>query len=374
MPAILFSGDRVLNTGLPLETPPGISPSDSSTPALWLGALDPHSLCAQWEIPNKQLTELSAETPGSSLQLRVLTELPTPLCVSTETLDPSMQTAFVSVPVADTPYRAELGIRSREGHWNILAESTPVITPAETMAPDTGYQEARWFFTEQRPAAPVSETIAVIHASDGIQQFSTEWTHEPSVQSTLPTNPPSVANARRLIRSSVGDTWTESTSSHSLSRSSSLEEWAEENAIRDNALSAIPISSIPSSEALLKPLETLDQASADSPTSRSDQPPSPGRKFWFKINAEVTLYGSTEPNANVFIGSQKVTLRPDGTFTFRFALPNGTFPLPVVAIAADGSDGRAATVTLSRQTEFSGEVGVHPQDSALRPPLPQNAV
>ncbi len=374
MPAILFSGDRVLDTVLPLETPPGILPSDPSTPALWLGALDPHSLCAQWEIPNKQRDALASEAPGGALQLRVLTDLPTSLCVSTETLDPSMQTAFVSVPVADTPYRAELGIRSREGHWSVLAASTPTVTHAETTALDTSYHEARWFSPERRPSAPVSETIAVINPSDGIQEFSTEWTNQPSVQPTLPTDPPSIANARRLIRSSVGDTWTESTSSHSLSRSSSLEEWAEENAIRDNAFSANPTSSIPSSEALLKPLEALDQAFADSPTSRSDQPPSPGRKFWFKINAEVTLYGSTEPNATVFIGSQKVTLRPDGTFTFRFALPNGTFPLPVVAIAADGSDGRAATVTLSRQTEFSGEVGVHPQDSTLRPPLPQNAV
>src|SRR5205814_10034053 len=36
--------------------------------------------------------------------------------------------------------------------------------------------------------------------------------------------------------------------------------------------------------------------------------------FWFNLNAEVIVYGATEPNAGVTIGGRPIQLRPDGTF------------------------------------------------------------
>jgi hypothetical protein len=100
-----------------------------------------------------------------------------------------------------------------------------------------------------------------------------------------------------------------------------------------------------------------------SPTS----PPTPG--FWFRIHAELILHGSTEPGASVTIGGHAVRLRDDGSFTFRFSLPNGTFDLPVEAVKADGSDRRSADLTVSRHTVERGDVGVHPIDPSLKPPV-----
>ncbi len=93
------------------------------------------------------------------------------------------------------------------------------------------------------------------------------------------------------------------------------------------------------------------------------------KRFWFRVNAEVVLHGSTEPNATVSIAGIRVPLRPDGSFTFRFALPDGDFQLPAVAISASGDDARAAEVRFLRDTRSSGEVGVHPVDPALRAPV-----
>ena len=62
----------------------------------------------------------------------------------------------------------------------------------------------------------------------------------------------------------------------------------------------------------------------------------------------------------------------DGTFSFRFALPDGKYDLPAVAVSADGDDARAAELKFSRETEYLGDVGAHPQDPALKPPLPEN--
>jgi hypothetical protein len=46
--------------------------------------------------------------------------------------------------------------------------------------------------------------------------------------------------------------------------------------------------------------------------------------------------------------------------------------LPAVAVSADGTDARAADLKFSRSTEYLGDVGQHPQDPSLKPPLPEN--
>ena len=95
-----------------------------------------------------------------------------------------------------------------------------------------------------------------------------------------------------------------------------------------------------------------------------------GAGFWFRINAEVILYGSTERDAKLTIAGRPVALREDGSFSFRFLLPDGQFDLPVVAVNATGTDGRSAAVTFSRATSVRGDVGVHPSPAGLKPPVP----
>jgi hypothetical protein len=86
----------------------------------------------------------------------------------------------------------------------------------------------------------------------------------------------------------------------------------------------------------------------------------------------LIIYGATERDATVTIGGRTIKLRPDGSFSYRFALPDGKYDLPVVAVSADGTDGRAAELKFSRATEIRGEVGTHPQDPALKPPTPDD--
>jgi hypothetical protein len=94
--------------------------------------------------------------------------------------------------------------------------------------------------------------------------------------------------------------------------------------------------------------------------------------FWFNVNAELIIYGATEPDAKVTLGGHEIKLRPDGSFSYRFSLPDGNYDLPAVAVSADGDDARAANLKFSRATEYLGDVGAHPQDPALKPPLPEN--
>jgi hypothetical protein len=98
----------------------------------------------------------------------------------------------------------------------------------------------------------------------------------------------------------------------------------------------------------------------------------PPRGFWFNVNAELIIYGATEPAARVTLGGHEIKLRPDGSFSYRFALPDGKYDLPAVAVSTDGTEARAADLKFSRATEYLGDVGAHPQDPSLKAPLPEN--
>lgn len=56
-------------------------------------------------------------------------------------------------------------------------------------------------------------------------------------------------------------------------------------------------------------------------------------KFFLEVWTELILYGRTEPGADVTIEGKKVTLKHDGTFSIRYALPVGDYQYKVVGVS-----------------------------------------
>ncbi len=75
------------------------------------------------------------------------------------------------------------------------------------------------------------------------------------------------------------------------------------------------------------------------------------RKFWFQLDAELIVYGATEPDAHVTLQGQPIKLRPDGTFTMRFSLPDARQIIPAVANSADGIEERTIILAVERNTK-----------------------
>lgn len=73
--------------------------------------------------------------------------------------------------------------------------------------------------------------------------------------------------------------------------------------------------------------------------------------FWLKADTELIVYGATEPDARLTVQGQAVTLRPDGTFTLRFYLPDGVQEYPIHATSADGTMERDITFVVRRDTK-----------------------
>jgi hypothetical protein len=75
------------------------------------------------------------------------------------------------------------------------------------------------------------------------------------------------------------------------------------------------------------------------------------RKFWFQLDAELIVYGATEPTARVTVQGEPIRLRPDGTFTMRFSLPDSRQIIPAVAASADGVEERTIVLAVERNTK-----------------------
>ena len=98
-------------------------------------------------------------------------------------------------------------------------------------------------------------------------------------------------------------------------------------------------------ERLRRPMQSLSLQSLGAGAFAST------RGFHFEIDAELIVYGRTEPNAKVTLQGDHVQLRPDGTFTVRFALPDSRQIIPAVAASHDGIEERTIVLAVERNTK-----------------------
>ncbi len=77
------------------------------------------------------------------------------------------------------------------------------------------------------------------------------------------------------------------------------------------------------------------------------------REFWLVVDAELIVYGATVPGSKVTLQGQPIALRPDGTFSARFSLPDGRQEIPVEATSPDEVDHKVITPVVERQTRES---------------------
>ena len=84
--------------------------------------------------------------------------------------------------------------------------------------------------------------------------------------------------------------------------------------------------------------------------------PNADRGFWLAVQTELVVSGITEPDAKVTIQGISIPVRPDGTFTVRFELPDGEQIVPVIAVSRDGMFEKEITPRVTRSTTKSERI------------------
>ena len=74
------------------------------------------------------------------------------------------------------------------------------------------------------------------------------------------------------------------------------------------------------------------------------------RAFWLVADAELIVYGATDPSARLTIGGEEVPLSAEGTFRIQVPFRDGQQLYPIEAVAADGEQRRNITLEFRRTT------------------------
>jgi hypothetical protein len=348
-----------------LESDAGELPEAYGTQRLLLVARDPHWVYAHWDLSAEQLRKYNAASRDKHLIVRVFRGQASDEPVLEQHVHPESRNWFLHVGRGGTKYIAQLGYYDRKGTWNTITTSGATLTPPDVLSDDTSV-----CFETIPIDVPFKKLLALV------KEAVTE--HTPLVQLLQELREAGYPELPEF--SSISDTlsnWTPA-QEHALAQIISIDE-----------VRRVWMGSLEITELLRRSLEREISSQAAAAFARGELAGAPEfggmssisspfggaerrKGFWFNVNAELIIYGATEPDATVTIGGRKIQLRRDGTFSFRFALPDGKYDLPVQATAADASDSRHADLKFSRATQYRGDVGTHPQDKALKTPRPEH--
>jgi hypothetical protein len=295
----------------PVAPPPRSAREVSSPPAVAPGAgsrLTVHSRDAGWIVAEWHLADGDLEAVmgrgGGRLQLRVcdagVSERSGPGAVRMLEVDPHAGSWFLPVPLAGRTYRITMGY-SEAGVWRRLGEECTIAVPTEQAewhggSPDTGLLEF------PLPPATLVRSAAAPPAASPVQ-------HEHLYRAAV-SAPARRVGSEGFLRS-AGDV--SAVPGEAQGRDSGAGLWA-------------------------------------SGRQESGAGPARSRDFWLVADAELIVYGATDPHATVTIGNEEVRLDADGTFRRHVPFPDGLQVYPIEALAQDGEQRRHITMRFERST------------------------
>jgi hypothetical protein len=297
---------------------------------------DPQWAYTYWDIPNEQKEALRHQG-GQQIALRLydVTNInlvyQSPHSIQEYPSDELAREWYLPIPVSDRDYVVDIGYRCADGRWLVLARSAPVRVPPVYPSDwiDDQFITVGWdepledkTFVElvppsARPATTGTATGAVAGTGNAIydQIFGlAEATEVQRVAGSLYGSMQQVPVHEQAISSYVFP--------------SGAGAWA-----------------LPTTSGL-----TMSGVGMSGVGFSASAPPIRPRQFWLVADAELIVYGATEPDATVTIGGRPIKLNSDGTFRFQMSFQDGLIDYPILAVAADGEQNRAIHMKFTRET------------------------
>ncbi|MFM6343028.1 MAG: DUF4912 domain-containing protein [Dolichospermum sp.] len=293
---------------------------------------DPQWAYTYWDIPNDHKEELRRQG-GQTLALRIYDvtdvdlDYQSPHSLQEYPADELAREWYLPIPVSDRDYVIDVGYRTADGGWLVLARSArvhiPPVYPAdwiEDVFITVDFEEdlrAKTFYE----LVPPSKKLPTVTASgEGNPIYEQIFGLAES------------AEAQRVAGSLFG-------SMQHVPGSA-----APEQALSSYVFpSGVGMWAVPNVSGLNMSGVGMSGFSAGAVPARP-------RKFWLVADAELIVYGATEPDANVTIAGRPIKLNADGTFRFQMSFQDGLIDYPILAIAADGEQSRSIHMKFERET------------------------
>jgi len=205
---------------------------------------------------------------------------------------------YLPVPLSDRDYRVELGYRLAGGGWRSLAFSSVARVPA--LHPSEQILDRFVPFSLEAPA----------HAAAG--------------SAVMPTAAPGI---HERVYQAATTTW------RAVGRGSEAFHEVDANSDHNQGLNASGAGVWASGR----------NESGSGLVARQ-------RSFWLIADAELIVYGATEPTATLRIGDEVVPLKADGSFRIQVPFRDGQQLYPIEAISADGEQRRSIVLKFERTT------------------------
>jgi uncharacterized protein len=284
---------------------------------------DPQWAYAYWDVPNAHKEELRRQG-GQQLALRVydVTDIDinhqAPHSVQEYLCDEMAREWYLPVPVSDRDYVADIGYRCADGRWLVLARSTPITVPP-------------------------------VYPSDWIEDafITVNWNEDLKGKTLYNLVPPAkkqamydTAKGNQLYDAVFG--MTKATESMRIAGSlfGSMQQTPEAAVSSYVFPSGVGMWAVPSASGI----------NMSGVGFSGDVAPARPRQFWLVADAELIVYGATEPDATVTIGDRQIKLNPDGTFRFQMSFQDGIIDYPIKAVAVDGEQTRSIHMNFERET------------------------
>lgn len=287
---------------------------------------DPQWAYAYWDIPNERKEELRRQG-GQQLALRIydVTDVDinnqAPHSVQEYLCDEMAREWYLPIPVSDRDYVADIGYRCADGRWLVLARSASVTIPPVY------------------PSDWIEDVFVTVNWEQDLKGESVYNLVPPAEKQAMGANV-TAENGDRLYDTVFGMTQTTEAMRIAGSLFGSMQQTPE---------AAVSSYVFPSGAGMWA-VPTASGQNMSGAGFSGDVAPARSRKFWLVADAELIVYGATEPNATVTIGDREIKLNPDGTFRFQMSFQDGVIDYPIKAVAVDGEQTRSIHMNFERET------------------------
>ncbi len=302
---------------------------------------DPQWSYTYWDIPNEHKQELRRQG-GQQLALRLYDvtdiniEYQSPHSIQEYPCDELAREWYLPMPVSDRDYVADIGYRCHDGRWLILARSIPVHVPP--VYPSDWIEDVfvTVDFEEDLRAKTVYELVPPAKRAAAATTNGSQSTTSNPIYDDIFGMAQSIEQ-QRVAGSLFGSIQHVAGSIQSVSLA--------EQALSSYVFpSGVGMWAVPTVSGL-----TMSGVGMSGAGFSGDVPMRP-RQFWLIADAELIVYGATEPDATVTIGGRPIKLNPDGTFRFQMSFQDGVIDYPIMAVAADGVQTRSIHMNFERET------------------------